>query len=119
MMDTSYHQSIVNDLLQWIEKTWGKAISTHMTAKKAGFSLWYTQRLFKKHTGISLGRYIKIIRLRYGILNLSDTKLTVSDIALQCGYDSSQSFIRSVKNHTGLTPGEIKRLPECKKRDYI
>lgn len=114
-MCPDYHQNIINDLLQWIEKNRDETITTRIIAERAGFSLWHTQRLFKKHTGITLGRYTKIIRLGYGVLDLLEAERTVIDIALQYGYDSSQSFIRSIKNYTGLTPGEIKRLPERKK----
>ncbi|HIE0659584.1 TPA: helix-turn-helix domain-containing protein [Providencia rettgeri] len=115
-MDSNYHKNIINDLIQWIERNYDEIITTRTIAQRAGFSLWYTQRLFKKHTGVTLGRYIKTLRLGSGVLHLLKAKQTVIDIALQCGYDSSQSFIRSIKNYTGLTPGEIKRLSERRKK---
>lgn len=55
-MCSNYYKSFINELLQWIEKNRNETITARIIAERAGFSLWYTQQLFKKHMGITLGR---------------------------------------------------------------
>lgn len=73
------------------------------------------QRVFKQHTGVPLGKYIKDVRLGKAVLELIQGREPVIIIAVKFGYESQQTFTRAIKNHTGLNPGEIKRLPDAKK----
>lgn len=115
----NYHQNIIDELFRWIAQQPGKPISIHLVAERAGFSRWHIQRIFKKHTGISLGKYIKNTRLDQAIIALIVSSEPIIYIALQYGYESQQTFTRAIKNHTGFNPGEIRRLPYEEKKRYL
>ncbi|WP_184999448.1 MULTISPECIES: helix-turn-helix domain-containing protein [unclassified Enterobacter] len=89
------------------------------TARRAGFSRWHMQRIFKQHTGITLGRYIRILRLSNAAIDLINTAYPVIEIALQYGYESQQTFTRAMKCHTGFNPGAIKRMPAADKDKLV
>ncbi|HEA5033021.1 TPA: helix-turn-helix transcriptional regulator [Salmonella enterica subsp. enterica serovar Typhimurium] len=110
-----YHQNIIDDLLEWVAQQQERPITIAIVAKHAGFSPWHMQRVFKKQTGITLGRYIKNLRLGQAALELIKGNEPVLAIALEHGYESQQTFTRAIKNYTGLSPGEIKRLPDVEK----
>lgn len=72
-------------------------------------------QLFKKKYGETFLQYLQRRRIEHARTLLSDTKLTVSEIALQCGYTSDQSFRRNFIQSTSLTPGQYRSQSEPKK----
>lgn len=110
LCENGYHQAIINDIIHWMNQHPARTLDTTLIARRAGFSRWHMQRLFKQHTGITLGRYIRIVRLGHAAIDLMNTEYTVIDIAIQYGYESQQTFTRAMKCNMGLNPGAIKRM---------
>ncbi|WP_313478945.1 AraC family transcriptional regulator [Atlantibacter hermannii] len=113
--DNEYQREIISELIRWIKHNPTHILDTTMVARRAGFSRWHLQRLFKQYTGMTLGRYIKIVRLGHAAIDLMKSGAPVVDIAVQYGYESPQTFTRAMKCHTGINPGAIKRLPRTDK----
>ncbi|MDR2263761.1 MAG: helix-turn-helix domain-containing protein [Enterobacter asburiae] len=116
--ESGHHQEIISEIIRWINLHPATILDTTSVARRAGFSRWHMQRLFKQHTGMTLGRYIKIVRLGYATIDLMKTKSPVIDIAVQYGYESQQTFTRAIKCHTGLNPGAIKRMTQGDKEKF-
>lgn len=116
--DNGHHQEIISEIIRWIKLHPATILDTTSVARRAGFSRWHMQRLFKQHTGMTLGRYIKIVRLGYATIDLIKTKSPVIDIAMQYGYESQQTFTRAIKCHTGMNPGAIKRMSRAEKDEF-
>lgn len=72
------------------------------------YSTEYASRLIKRSTGRTFIQLLTSIRLENAKQLLRDTSLSVTDIALQVGYDSSEHFIRTFRKHTGITPSEYR-----------
>ncbi|MGI8473100.1 helix-turn-helix domain-containing protein [Pectobacterium brasiliense] len=115
----TYHQDIIDELIRWIAQQHDNPVTTAMVAERAGFSLWHMQRVFKQRTGITLGKYIKDVKLGKAVLELIKGNEPVIITALQNGYESQQTFTRAIKNYTGLTPGGIKQLHDEQKRNLL
>ena len=64
----------------------------------------YIYKLFKKREGISVCGYILDLKLRDALVLLEDGNLSVSDIALKSGFNSSVSFCGQFKKHYGISP---------------
>ncbi|WP_089641358.1 helix-turn-helix domain-containing protein [Escherichia coli] len=73
-------------------------------SKISGYSIKYTQQIFFKKNGITIGKYIKKSILSKGAILLVLTKRDVIDISLELGYTSQQSFTRAFKNEFLLPP---------------
>lgn len=116
--DDGHNQGIISEIIRWMNQHPASILDTTNIARRAGFSRWHMQRLFKQYTGITLGRYIRIIRLGYAAIDLMNTQYNVIDIAVQYGYESQQTFTRAMKCHTGFNPGEIKRMPSAEKDKF-
>ncbi|WP_407911066.1 helix-turn-helix domain-containing protein [Escherichia coli] len=56
--------------------------------------MWYFQRMFTCHQGISLGRYIRERRLNLATQALLTTDMSIYEICLMYGFDSQQAFTR-------------------------
>ena len=113
--DNEHQQDVIREIIRWMNQSAIRLLDITSTARRAGFSRWHMQRIFKQHTGITLGRYIRILRLSNAAIDLVNTRNPVIDIALQYGYESQQTFTRAMKCHTGFNPGAIKRMPSADK----
>ncbi|MEX0326898.1 MAG: helix-turn-helix domain-containing protein [Puniceicoccaceae bacterium] len=63
----------------------------------------YLSRLFQRETGQTVTAYINRERINRAKFHLSGP-LTINEIAWSCGYNHTSSFIRVLKQQTGLTP---------------
>jgi two-component system response regulator YesN len=65
--------------------------------------------LFKEHTGVRLGDYIRRRRMQYAATLLESTELQIKEIADRVGYDYPPSFTRSFKSLFGMGPSDYRR----------
>ncbi|MBP5169392.1 MAG: helix-turn-helix domain-containing protein [Oscillospiraceae bacterium] len=72
------------------------------------YSTEYSSRLIKRSTGQTFIQLLTNIRLENAKQLLRDTTLSVTDIAMQVGYESSEHFIRTFRKHIGSTPSEYR-----------
>ena len=117
--DNEHQQKVIGEIIRWMNQSSIRLLDITLTAQRAGFSRWHMQRMFKQHTGITLGRYIRILRLSNAAIDLINTAYPVIEIALEYGYESQQTFTRAMKCHTGLNPGAIKRMPAADKDKLV
>lgn len=112
-----FHEEILDEMTGWIHDHPGASMTITYLAERCGFSRWYLQRLFKRYAGISLGYYIKAVRLEHAANELMKGERTVIDIALEFGYDTQQSFTRATTHYFGRPPGSIRHLTVAEKAD--
>ncbi len=80
-------------------------------ARAAGASRRTLERLFRKETGMSLGRWRQQARLLEAMRLLAHGE-PVTSIALEVGYESPSAFIAAFKAALGTTPGGYYRARE-------
>lgn len=61
-------------------------------------------RLFKKSTGRTVPQYVNELRIARACLLLAETDLTVSQIAMDCGFVSPAHFQRQFREHQHCVP---------------
>lgn len=66
-------------------------------------------RLFRRDLGTTPGAVLRAARLAHALQLLTQTGLSVTEVAHQAGYASSQHLARSVREATGLTATELRR----------
>ena len=69
---------------------------------------YYLNRIFTKHVGMSMHRYILNLRINEGKRLLLNSNLSISDIASCIGFNSYTHFSSYLKKETGLSPFEYK-----------
>jgi AraC-like DNA-binding protein len=65
-------------------------------------------RLFKRYLGCPPFQYINKLRLTEAADELTQTDKSVTDIALDLGFNDSNYFSRLFKKHLGLSPREYR-----------
>lgn len=83
-------KNFFNALIKWIDDHTDEKISLDKVAKKSGYSKWYLNRMFTKHCGVSLGKYINNTRMQAASLSLRFTEATIAEVADQFNYDHSK-----------------------------
>ncbi len=73
-------------------------------ASAAGFSPNYLSRKFRQATGMGVREYLCFVRLEKAAVELIETRSSVTDIALQCGFSDGNYFKDCFKKRYGISP---------------
>ena len=60
--------------------------------------------MFAKELGVSLISYVNMIKIRAACAMLEANKLSLTEIALECGFNSSSYFCKVFKREVGVSP---------------
>ena len=85
------------------------AVSLSDLAAGVGLSPFHFARAFKKSTGTPPHRYLVRLRIERACDLLAQTGMSVSEIALEVGYESSQSLARAFAAEMGVNPARWRR----------
>ena len=70
---------------------------------------WDSGLMFHRSCGLPPKQYISLRRISRAKYLLWRTKLSVKEIAEQCGYENKYFFYRIFKKYTGVTPRQYRR----------
>ena len=76
--------------------------------QKTGFSYAHLRDFFKKHTGISLGQYIRERQLCASAFELLHTEKSILELALSYGFSNHESYTRAFTKHMGKNPSTFR-----------
>lgn len=79
-------------------------ISVHEVAKISGYSYYHFTRIFQSVLGENIGNYIQKRRLSSASQKLLYSDRKIIDIAIESGFNSSESFSRAFKNVYQVSP---------------
>ncbi len=79
-------------------------------ASLAGFSKYHFTRLFRQYAGTSFYKYLNQKRISHAKDLLMDPKLSVTEVALESGFDSISAFLRMFRLTNGCTPTEFRKM---------
>lgn len=105
----------VQRMQDYIEKHITEIISLRDLADEAGYSPWYSSRIFRELTGKAPFDYIRALRLSQAAIKLRDSDTRIIDVAFDFVFDSHEGFTRAFSKQFGLTPRDYcKRTPPLK-----
>lgn len=96
----------LNNAMDLIEECLPGEVSLEELARAAGCSAFHLQRMFPYLTGLTLADYLRRRRLSLAAMELADGR-RVTDVALECGYDSPTAFTRAFKALHGVAPSKV------------
>lgn len=76
----------------------------------SGFSKFYFSRLFKQFTNVSFYKYVNQKRIEKAAEMLTEPNISITNVALSCGFESLSSFIRMFKIVKGCTPTKFRNM---------
>lgn len=97
----------------YIEQHLDDPLTVEKLSEVACFSRFHFHRQFSLFCGVSISRYITLMRLKRASFRLvKKPPEKVIDIALDAGFENPESFSRAFKNTFGLTPSEFRAHPK-------
>lgn len=95
--------------IRLMERTLDRPLSMSALALRAGQSQRKLEMRFARALGISPGSYYLRLRLQTAQRLISDTQLSIREVAVRCGFDSLSSFSRAFKRQYGDSPMKLRQ----------
>ena len=104
-----HHRALVMQVAARIRESPSDVLSVAELARQSGYSPDHFARVFRQVLGQSPQAYIVQERVHRGRQLLTESSLTVTQIADALGYESVYFFSRQFKEKTGMSPSEYRR----------
>ena len=102
------HDTTIQKLLRYIGSHFNENITLDSIAKDLGFSKFHISRLFNSKIGEQFNDYVNKLRVNMAQSLLTGTDSSISNIALECGFESIRNFNRVFKAYSSMTPKEFR-----------
>ena len=111
-MGNDHSLNRLTQVLNYIEGNLSAPLDLNTLAEVSHWSRWQLQRVFQKHTGLSVAQYIRQLRLSQSASHLIGSSSRQIDIAMNAGFDSEISFSRAFRQFFGCSPREYRKRGE-------
>lgn len=101
-----YHLKL-QPVIRYLEANFDQPLDLATVAEKANLSPYHFHRIFKAVVGETLNHYLRRLRLERAAHWLFFQQRSVTEVALDSGFSSSQSFAKAFKAHFGVTASMI------------
>ena len=98
------------EICNYISAHCSDELNLEAVASMSGFSKFYFSRLFKQFTNVSIYKYVNQKRIEKAAEMLTEPNISITNVALSCGFESLSSFIRMFKIVKGCTPTEFRNM---------
>lgn len=102
---------VVDRAIAYIQAHLSERLSVEEISASVGYSPGYFSHLFAEETGLTPYQFIVKSRVEQSQQFLKTTRLTVQEIAFQCGFNSAANFCYTFKKFTGVSPQGYRRRP--------
>lgn len=102
--------SDIRQVKQYLDAHYSENIGIEEIGSQFFYNTVYLTRKFKKIYGKSIGSYLLERRMERAKELLEDSKLGVSQVASEVGYDNFSYFSRLFKKKTGYAPKDYRKL---------
>lgn len=112
--NSSSNLTKLGKVFSYIRKNFRKKLKVSELADIASMSESTLTRAFIKSVGMPPIAYCCQHRIHYSMGLLANSEMSISEIAMACGFDDSNYFTRIFRQQTGCSPREYRKL-----RDYL
>ncbi|MFY9554043.1 MAG: helix-turn-helix domain-containing protein [Blastocatellia bacterium] len=95
--------------IDFMNANFHRRISLAELADVAHLSPSHLSHLFKTHTGVSPGEYLRRLRMEKARHLLATSLLSIKEIMAMAGYNHKSHFVRHFRRSFGLAPSEYRK----------
>lgn len=99
----------LKQVLEHIENSYASAVTLEELSKTAGMSPKYFCRFFQEMTHKSPFDYLNYYRIERSCYHLLHTGDSITEVALNCGYNDLSYYIKIFKKYKGITPAKYRK----------
>ena len=108
-LEETKQPELVQKIMLCIQQNYDKEISNSQISEKLGYHSFYLNRVFKKHTRMTIHQAVISEKMRIAKKILEETELSVNAIAIEVGYSEHSRFCTAFKKYVGVTPLEYRK----------
>ncbi|MCW1431048.1 AraC family transcriptional regulator [Novosphingobium sp. JCM 18896] len=107
------YQTRMERVLDHIDRHLDEDLDLDVLSGVAAFSKFHFHRQFTATFGLSVHRYVQLVRMKRASCDLvrSDGQ-SVTDIAMDAGYDAPDAFARAFRQRLGQSPSSFRKSPD-------
>ncbi|MBN7138903.1 AraC family transcriptional regulator [Lysobacter enzymogenes] len=110
---TQNYRSRMQKVLAHIDRNLDSDLDLDAVSRVAAFSKFHFHRQFAAALGLSLHRYVQLMRLKRASHRLTSSEpQSVTDIAMEAGYDAPDAFARAFRQRLGQSPSSFRESPD-------
>lgn len=102
----------VDQVLIWLEENLDQVLDLKALAESVNCSSSYLSRLFSNHTGVTITKKLRELRIEKAADLLRDGDFNVTEAAMEVGYNSISHFTKAFQEVKGVKPSLFKREEE-------
>lgn len=106
---TADHEGRVELAKSYLVSRLGERVTLDEVAGAVQASPFHFARMFARHTGVSLHRYIVRLRLRAALERVLDSPEDLTTVALDAGFSSHSHFTDAFRREFGAAPSVVRR----------
>lgn len=115
-----FHRSQISRAQAYIRKSFTKKIKLGQIAKEAGASPFHFARIFQAYTQETPFEFLNRVRLSEALESLQlHSNKSITDVALDVGFETPSSFNKSFKKALNLTPTDFRKMGKAQQARLI
>lgn len=103
------HQEVTYQITSYIGEHFREPLTLTSLAQALGISKYHLSHVFADKIGQNFPSYLSRVRLSYACTLLSETDLSVTEIAEEAGFESQRTFFRVFQEQYQMTPLQYRR----------
>lgn len=112
----SSYANRMKKVIRYIEEHLDGELPLAKLSEVANFSPFHFHRQFREYTGVSVARLVRLLRLRRASIQLAfNPRMSVTEIAIEAGYGSLESFSRAFRGAYNVSPSGFRQDPKWRK----
>lgn len=112
-------QFYVSQMLEYIAAHHDSTLSIQQIAENVQLNQNYAMGIFQRVMQLTMKQYITAMRINHTRALLSNGDMTILDIALTTGFNSSSRFYETFKKYVGMTPLKYRKLCQEKQLSQL
>ncbi|ASR48106.1 AraC family transcriptional regulator [Paenibacillus kribbensis] len=109
LIQKNFNGNQLQPIQDWIRIHAFENITLEHIANHFKYNKNYLSRIYKENTGIGISEQIIKFRLKHAKELLTETDLSIIEIASEVGYDDSKYFMRLFKKYETVTPTQYRK----------
>lgn len=101
--------NLIRSALEYIEEHYSEPITMQQLAKESNVNYYYFSRLFQQYTNQGFRDYLMKFRINKAVRMLLQTNESVTNIAIDCGFETISYFIKKFQEEMGVTPKNFRK----------
>lgn len=102
----------LKSVITYIQANYSAPLTLNQLAETTELSARYFCSFFRRMTGKTPFAYLTEYRITRAAQKLTDSNLSITEIAYSCGFNDLSHFIKTFRQNKGVSPGEY-RKKEC------